>query len=457
MISQLDTKTKKSSDKSSFSNATSQTSAFNPRPFVTQAKSANDTDKSDLKTSLQRAEKYGHNPSQIQSANTSSKAIPMQPKMGVEGRKNQHPIQFMLGKMTGDKLKGSRNPPWIKSGKSESSKAPLQNPDQAPLAQDLGEENKPIPQNMHFFWSGDTPGRTGKGKEFENLKKWGQQNNNTKENRWDMNLWTDQGSYDKWTKEDAPDDIKNQMKELRGMGINIQKVEDQIHEKNKHVYDHGIKNNAPTMASDVARYNVLHNHGGIYADLDLAPKKNFQFPSGDALESGKLPFVGPRIQDETALKDPKTEEKRPIDEVVNEKYQEGLFNNNLIAAEKGNKTMGKAIDKIGEIQNPIGSNLSNYDPTKKYLENDTQKLKTDASRFTGPEMLGKVMAEQMGNKSAFGEAKGAFDKMNDPLAKTLGENINLLTEASNDKGEGASYDPTELSSNFEGKGKSPLK
>lgn len=57
MTSRLDTKTKKSSNKLSFSNAASQTSTFNPRPFVTQAKTANDTDKPDLKTSLQQAEK----------------------------------------------------------------------------------------------------------------------------------------------------------------------------------------------------------------------------------------------------------------------------------------------------------------------------------------------------------------------------------------------------------------
>lgn len=77
MTNRLDTKTTKSSDESTFSNAQSQTNAFNSRSFVvTQAKTTNDTNKPDLKTSLQQAQKYGHNPNQIQSANISKdKAI----------------------------------------------------------------------------------------------------------------------------------------------------------------------------------------------------------------------------------------------------------------------------------------------------------------------------------------------------------------------------------------------
>ena len=116
MPSRIDTKTKKSSDKSSFSSVESQTSAFEPRPFVTQAKTVNNTDKSDLKTSLRRAEKYGHNPNQIQSADISSKATPMQPKMEVEGRTNQSPIQCgkAVSKASGGHLKGSRKPPFIR-------------------------------------------------------------------------------------------------------------------------------------------------------------------------------------------------------------------------------------------------------------------------------------------------------------------------------------------------------
>ncbi|MEA5626571.1 hypothetical protein [Nostoc sp. UHCC 0251] len=87
MTSRLhNTKTKKSSDTWSFSNAVSQADAFNSRPFVMQTKTtnANNTHQTDLKTSLKRAEKYGHNPNQILSADISSNATPIQPKMGME-------------------------------------------------------------------------------------------------------------------------------------------------------------------------------------------------------------------------------------------------------------------------------------------------------------------------------------------------------------------------------------
>lgn len=188
------------------------------------------------------------------------------------------------------------------------------------------------------------------------------------------------------------------------------------------------------MASDVARYNVLHNHGGIYADLDLTPKEDFQFPSGDALKSGQLPFVGPMIRDKSSLGG------ENVKKVMGNKYGGGELGNHLIAAEAGNKTMNKVINKIGGLK--IASenddteylkkskiNAKLYKNDRKKLSNNKDFLAEDAPLFTGSQALSDVMIEQMGKQGPF--AHGAIDQMNSKTKKAFDpDNFNWVTDAS---------------------------
>ncbi|MCC5632310.1 scabin-related ADP-ribosyltransferase [Nostoc sphaeroides] len=84
MTSRLYKTTKNTPIHGLFLNATSQTNAFDSRPFTTKVKIVNNTHNPELKTSLKRAENYGHKPNQILSSDISSNVTPVQQKMGME-------------------------------------------------------------------------------------------------------------------------------------------------------------------------------------------------------------------------------------------------------------------------------------------------------------------------------------------------------------------------------------
>ncbi|WP_319423589.1 glycosyltransferase [Pleurocapsa sp. FMAR1] len=151
---------------------------------------------------------------------------------------------------------------------------------------DLPAGGSPIPQNLHFFWKGESPGR--ENQEWPHLQQWG--NMGEKSAGWNKTLWTDSPSINEWQ-----ENHRDKLKELEKMNVNVKPVEEEIDPKNKHVYDYAVNHNARTMASDVARYSVLKNHGGIYADLDIAPGNlslpNYADQEGkEMLSSGRLPL-----------------------------------------------------------------------------------------------------------------------------------------------------------------------
>lgn len=279
----------------------------------------------------------------------------------------------------------------------------------------------PIPQKLHFFWKGDSPGRD---LEWQNLQQWG--NMGQRSAGWNMTLWTDLDSYDKWQQNQ-----QERLNELARMKIEVKTVENEIDRRNKFVYDYVVRNNARTMVSDVARYNVLKNHGGIYVDLDIAPG-NLSLPKSEnregkeILTSGRLPFFGPGIRNKDSLlnfEETDTFEDK-LRKTVDYRYKQGRIYNNLIAVESNNPTLDLIIDKISELNE--GSGLNDLQPNKKYLDDL-------ASRVTGPMMVGNVMRRQMKldiNRPGTIPEPTKYGYINFKLKDSLIDKMQLLTEAS---------------------------
>ena len=108
---------------------------------------------------------------------------------------------------------------------AESSQAPPQNPEITGPLVDKGDSSglppggSQIPQNLHFFWKGESPGRDDR--EWPHLQQWG--NMGEKSAGWNKTLWTDRSSHDEW-QTSHPDKLNK----LENMNVNVKPVEEQI-------------------------------------------------------------------------------------------------------------------------------------------------------------------------------------------------------------------------------------
>lgn len=283
-----------------------------------------------------------------------------------------------------------------------------------------------IPQNLHFFWKGESPGR--EGQEWPHLQEWG--NMGEKSAGWNKTLWTDSSSIDEWQK-----NHQDKLEELQKMNINVKPVEKEIDERNRDIYNDAVEYDARPMVSDVARYSVLKKHGGIYADLDIGPGNlslpNYADQEGkEMLSSGKLPLMGPMVRDRKAVLDhtPKSEApfKKRLKETIDKQYATGSFANNLIAAEPNNQTIDLMIDEVSTINDP--------EAPIPYKKNKSEFGEYTTLK-TGPYMAARVMNKHMGlkpgPKQMPSSAPEATQYMNPKLKDRLINNIDLITDASN--------------------------
>lgn len=398
---------------------------FKSRSFVVQ-QAADKPEQADLKTSLNQAERYGHH--LTNSLDTSQK---QGETSNQTQRVNQPVIQHYnpsrgntnASSMLPGSFKFSTHFPYMKYGNQGNAQQAVT---PSNISHPLPPGGAQIPQNMHFYWSGNTPGRPGK--EWDHLQQWG---NMEGRNGWGMNLWTDNASYTAWQQ-----NYPQRLQELQQMGIDVRIADNQIDPKNRPVYDYAIANNAPTMASDIARLNILKNQGGVYTDLDMTPGNlSLPRPGDPALSSGQLPFFGPRIQSESSLIKPtaqfNTFDQR-LQQTINNKYTEGSFGNQLIAAEPNNPTINMMINQIETLNGKLGT----LDPNPNY--NLTPgNLGQAAPYVTGPHMAQKIMTQQLGlPPHPTANVPQATGYMNPQWIQNV-HNMRILTPASNDLGERA--------------------
>lgn len=135
--------------------------------------------------------------------------------------------------------------------------------------------------------------------------------------------------------------LQEQFRDIKNVEIRDLSNPSDIQLKNKDAYQHEIigRNGAYPAASDIARYEILYNYGGVYADIDL---ECMQPLSGVLQAHPNLMLVG--------LAEGKNEASGSATP---------YFANALLASHPGSKMLSDFIDKIGDdYQNLKGNEFS---------------------------------------------------------------------------------------------------
>ncbi|MER5848119.1 glycosyltransferase [Streptomyces sp. NPDC002012] len=211
-----------------------------------------------------------------------------------------------------------------------------------------------VPKELNFIWLG---GELTEGARA-NIQEWAAK---AKEAQWKLTIWTD-GNGRKNNREflkglvDSDTVHQGQVKDLfaRDKSPGGEKLPSKV----SALYDAARDRNSFAMASDVARYALLHKHGGVYLDVDLGPGEVVLRPEGVTLPKGDdtLPMFGPMLQDLGSVRKVLgLEENAPVAERIQEAaevaYKQGLFGNQFIVAHPRSRFMKQVLDNLPDIHN----------------------------------------------------------------------------------------------------------
>ncbi|MDQ0984517.1 glycosyltransferase [Streptomyces sp. V2I9] len=152
------------------------------------------------------------------------------------------------------------------------------------------------------------------------------------------------------------------------------------------LYEAALDLKSYAMASDVARYALLHKHGGVYLDVDLGPGAVNLRPEGVMMPLGDdtLPMFGPLLQDlgsvrrKLGLADDVLPTGQQIQQAAALAYENGEFGNHFIIAHPESPFMKQVLENL-----PDYTTKNKLD--KGYLV-EAMKSKNVASK-TGPGFL----------------------------------------------------------------------
>ncbi|MFC9620580.1 glycosyltransferase [Streptomyces sp. NPDC056930] len=212
-----------------------------------------------------------------------------------------------------------------------------------------------VPKELNFIWLGGelTDGARA------NLRTWAAK---AEEAQWKLTIWTDEGGR------------RNNKEFLKGLvdsgTVHQGRVEDlfkkdkssggeKLPSKVSKLYEAARKENSFAMASDIARYALLHKHGGVYLDVDLGPGEVVLRPEGVTMSKSDdtLPMFGPMLRDPNSVRRLLgLEENAPvtadrIHQAAEVAYQEGRFGNQFIVTHPRSRFMKQVLDNLPDINN----------------------------------------------------------------------------------------------------------
>ena len=126
---------------------------------------------------------------------------------------------------------------------------------------------------------------------MDNILQWAARASNA---RWHIILWTDAKlETGDWTKHGPPAGT-----------VDIRQIEPMLHPELRNFYHKATKGPSPAfnMASDLARYSILMELGGVYADVDVGPGK-VDLSKVPRMGPGDVPILAPSVRDRRALKE----------------------------------------------------------------------------------------------------------------------------------------------------------
>jgi len=211
---------------------------------------------------------------------------------------------------------------------------------------------QPPPKLLHFCWSGDELRSSAR----DNILAWAEL---ARRSGWTVLVWTD-AQLKGWTAKNG--------KQLTRSGVKIIELdESKIDPRLWKAYlaiVRGKKPNYPA-GSDLARYSILLQHGGVYIDVDIAPGALYDL---DRLATPvRLPLQAPEIRDRARLygelrlrlkkkndNDNDKDEKEitqpltqaHIDRVARSRLAAGAYNNNFIVCPAKDGAMDAIVGHV---------------------------------------------------------------------------------------------------------------
>lgn len=211
-----------------------------------------------------------------------------------------------------------------------------------------------------------------------------------------------------WSNESADDANREFYEHLRGKGsVDINTVDDQVFPDDVRsrawsLMNESIAEKGFALASDVARYGILHRDGGVYVDVDIHPA-DVELPS-EGLTGDKegFPFLAPRLRDSDDYKgvlgkvnenrrtgnlDPlDPDDKGALQSAVDFQYAAGEFNNNFIVTPADSTFLRRLLENLPDLSN----------------ESMAQRnVMTDAASMTGPLYIQDQIEKHLREKDAW--------------------------------------------------------
>ncbi|MFE1819522.1 glycosyltransferase [Streptomyces anulatus] len=253
-------------------------------------------------------------------------------------------------------------------------------------------ELAPVPRQINFIWLGGTLSPAARA----NIGNWADR---AQAAGWTVTIWTDAA---------GARNNEGFLQSTTGTGVAqhgkvkhlFAKDKGPIWQKNplskaQTLYEAALGLESFAMASDVARYALLHKHGGVYLDVDLGPGAVTLRPGGVMMPLGDdtLPMFGPLLQDlgsvrkKLKLPDGSVPTEEQIQQAAAMAYEDGDFGNHFIVAHPGSAFLKQVLDNLPDY--------NTKDPlTKGYLVAD-MKSKNVAAK-TGPLFLVRQFIKHAG-------------------------------------------------------------
>ncbi|MBL1090678.1 MULTISPECIES: WXG100-like domain-containing protein [Streptomyces] len=287
-----------------------------------------------------------------------------------------------------------------------------------------------VPKKVHFVWFGRPLSPHG----MANVLRWADHVSRANENlppgkQWEVNLWTDPNYNTKWRK----DAWQKPMARLREAGVTVhtntaEKVAGAARSMQERygqldpdgsrgltklpdlgqIYRAGLKAGAFNLGSDIARYAVLAEQGGVYADVDLGPGQvSLENVPEIRMRRDEVPLISPGLRDlDSLLKELRDLGRRadagssdsggPITPedllaAARSRYEKGQLNNNFIVAPPNSDFINMLNEKIPQKFVEISGSSSR----------GGLDLAREAAGISGPGLIHFIRLKQTG--SALGE------------------------------------------------------
>ncbi|MEV7424598.1 MULTISPECIES: eCIS core domain-containing protein [unclassified Streptomyces] len=239
-----------------------------------------------------------------------------------------------------------------------------------------------VPRDLHFIWLGGRPSDA----VVANLNAWME---NAEDSDWTLTLWTDAGSST------LKDLAKTFGRHLTIRSDSDKLVKEKAGPENYRIYKDAKGKKAHNLASDILRYTVMKEYGGVYMDVDVAPGA-VQLKSAPEvlMHSEDVPLLAPRLRDKKSVdsalgregtnQDPTQEE---LGDAATARYDKGVLGNNFILA-PGSEFMAELLRKLPKH---FAELKEKYGP--KVVDGDLPGLAPDIS---GPAFVEKVLKQYTG-------------------------------------------------------------